>query len=1399
MSAKRACWASSLLAALALGPLLLLGVGGRPAQAAVCTSQADGNWSNPGIWSGCSGYPGQYTNDSVVVNHNITLDISPGAVYRVDIQSGGTLTFGGANVLKISAGGGSPGLSNGGVFSAGSGTVEFNTDYGNAGASVSGNVAFNNVVLTGVGVDFGSNAAVHGTLQINAGGYVNTTAPAYGSSSLLKYNSGGTYGRGLEWSATSGAGYPANVQIGNNTTLNLGNGGTGTARQMSGDLTIDGGSTLSMDESGAQMTAALTVLGSVDINGTLTLSGQSGGDIKVGGNWTRAATGTFNHNSRAVFFNGTGTQTIAVTGGGTETFAYLVVDKSSGTLVLSGSPATDVTVNGSSGDVLQILNTGGVDLNGRTLTLSGAGGNLKVGGGARAIAGSSGSRVSFTGAKTVVSASGGTLTFGADVVVALAAGVDFGSSLTTINGTLQMDDGGWVNANPPTYGGSASTLRYNKPGSSYTAGAEWTAGATSGAGVPYNVQVSGYGLDLGSSTSARTALGDVTIDSGSALALSTADGGDLNVGGDWSNNGAFNCNGRQVAFNGSGAQSIGGSQETAFDYLLIDNSGSGVATLAQDIAVNRQLKINDNDAELSAGSYRITMRGDADNGPLFYNNGRFDAGTGTVLFTGDGTNNKHARVWGSPPVVTTFYNVTISRVAGGSGNFGVDFYDHSTGARAHIAGTLTLNANTFVASEEDGSGGGCASVPDGCDGTPTYDSGSTLVYNNGGSFDSGAEWWPDDATPTCGGDKGMPFNVTVANNTALDINAAFANGGKSPSYAAGANKTACGTVTIQGGSALQSTAGILSVKGDWTRYGTFSHNNGTVRFNGNVGTGNCQTVSGDNTFYDLAVSPASGAVCFGSTTTTVVHNLTKSGGGTMNPGTGKFIFTGSPGAILGDGAKYFYDLEIAATTNHTTGGGVHVRHSLVNNGTFTEGAGQDIFFDGGGNINLSGSGTTTFGSVWVQSASTLHAGTHSFRVVGDRFAVYSTNIFDGGTATVSFANGTGTVLNGSLSNLGTYNFYNLIIETGAVVLGPVYGSKTINVAGDWTNNGAYTHNGGTVVLNGSGAQMLGGSSSTTFAHLTVNNSSADSDGVKLGVNQKVTGILTLTDGLVKVGDRILTIGEAGSISGGSAASMVVTHEDGSETGMLCREYPDGDDQDPAAFTFPVGDAFDITNYSTATLDFAAGSDFSSGSACVRVTDAKHPNNNSPLHYLTRYWTVTSSGISGFSCAASFAYVDADIVGTETGLVGLKYDSPNWTSGDPVEAGRNNFQMTVSSFSDFTAGNNPTAVKLISFGARPTAGGLLLSWETASEWNNAGFNLYRRVSLDEGGVRLNGELIGAERPGGDEGFHYTFLDATAAPGTVYYYTLEDVDFSGRTTAHGPIAAALWRAYFPIVER
>ncbi|MFN2165772.1 MAG: hypothetical protein ACK2U9_05885, partial [Anaerolineae bacterium] len=93
--------------------------------------------------------------------------------------------------------------------------------------------------------------------------------------------------------------------------------------------------------------------------------------------------------------------------------------------------------------------------------------------------------------------------------------------------------------------------------------------------------------------------------------------------------------------------------------------------------------------------------------------------------------------------------------------------------------------------------------------------------------------------------------------------------------------------------------------------------------------------------------------------------------------------------------------------------------------------------------------------------------------------------------------------------------------------------------------------------------------------------------------------------------------------------------------------------------------------------------------------------------------------------------------------------------------------------------------------------ICLDWETASELDNLGFNLYRQAAGGEL-VRLNIDLIPGQNPGSPMGAVYTWRDETAAPGVTYFYWLEAVDVYDMATRHGPVSAtALHHVYLPLV--
>lgn len=99
-------------------------------------------------------------------------------------------------------------------------------------------------------------------------------------------------------------------------------------------------------------------------------------------------------------------------------------------------------------------------------------------------------------------------------------------------------------------------------------------------------------------------------------------------------------------------------------------------------------------------------------------------------------------------------------------------------------------------------------------------------------------------------------------------------------------------------------------------------------------------------------------------------------------------------------------------------------------------------------------------------------------------------------------------------------------------------------------------------------------------------------------------------------------------------------------------------------------------------------------------------------------------------------------------------------------------------------DDPLFVDLVSFTASAVRGRTItIQWETSTEIDNAGFNLYR--STASGVEKLTQTLIA---PLGDEftGAVYTFVDTTYPDGwtEMPLYFLEDVEFSGLSTIHGP---------------
>lgn len=163
-----------------------------------------------------------------------------------------------------------------------------------------------------------------------------------------------------------------------------------------------------------------------------------------------------------------------------------------------------------------------------------------------------------------------------------------------------------------------------------------------------------------------------------------------------------------------------------------------------------------------------------------------------------------------------------------------------------------------------------------------------------------------------------------------------------------------------------------------------------------------------------------------------------------------------------------------------------------------------------------------------------------------------------------------------------------------------------------------------------------------------------------------------------------------------------------------------------------------------------------------------------------YRSVNASGADNGASNGRYDYVTTV---TTTGNTGSYVDNiaiESWHIVIPANSGGN---ITGCHSEE----SNPTAVTLVRFAAFPESSQVRVEWETATELDNLGFNLYRGESATGPWVKLNAALIPAQQPGLITGAVYEWLDEGASPDTTVFYRLEDVDIHGVSTFHGPVSA------------
>ncbi|NEW82363.1 MAG: hypothetical protein GZ094_08365 [Mariniphaga sp.] len=286
------------------------------------------------------------------------------------------------------------------------------------------------------------------------------------------------------------------------------------------------------------------------------------------------------------------------------------------------------------------------------------------------------------------------------------------------------------------------------------------------------------------------------------------------------------------------------------------------------------------------------------------------------------------------------------------------------------------------------------------------------------------------------------------------------------------------------------------------------------------------------------------------------------------------------------------------------------------------------------------------------------------------------------------ANGLDLLLNGDMTSLGTFipvgnttylsgsgnqtitgngsplNFYNLdktqnnnvilkAANTPLLISNELFlrsgtfstSNNTVTVKGDVLNDAIHVYGGAGdgIFLNGITTQTLTGNG--TFGKLTINNV----NGIEVPVaNQfKITNSLKMQAGVFNIGKNLLDFGVGAIIeqaSPFSSTNMITTNISFTDNGIR-KAFPAGPQAD---FIFPLGSA---DKYTPVTLSITANGS-NTGSITVKPANEIHPSiiedsetgtqivdKDNALQY---YWTLKSSGITGFTGTATMRYIDTDV-------------------------------------------------------------------------------------------------------------------------------------------------------------
>lgn len=432
-----------------------------------------------------------------------------------------------------------------------------------------------------------------------------------------------------------------------------------------------------------------------------------------------------------------------------------------------------------------------------------------------------------------------------------------------------------------------------------------------------------------------------------------------------------------------------------------------------------------------------------------------------------------------------------------------------------------------------------------------------------------------------------------------------------------------------------------------------------------------------------------------NTGTSADYTILSGGTANVTGGTVQFGNAGTPAGKtfrVSSSAIPIFDLVVDGTGNGKT---VQAKYDVLisNSLTIASGSTFDVF---GNVVTFSGATVTNNGTI-IGSLSAYSDSRFNFSgasVAQTYQGTGTVGTYADPLSGIGFSNMLGVTIDASVTNLNVNRinaFAGTIHNTNKLTIGNDSGKVSYILIGSTASNlntagvmdvapDFQLSSGGLTLYYGNASNVASTGveipSSRTLVNLTVNN---DAGGVVIsGGNLTVNGALTLSKGLLDIGNNDLILGSAATISGAPADSaMIVTTGSGQVKKSVAAV--------PFQFTFPVGDKSGTAEYSPVNVTLSSGT-LSSAYIGVAVANAKYSNNSSATDYLNRYWAITADGITDPVHTDTLTYVDADIAGTEASLNGGLYSGSSWSDLGAVSAANNLIIGTnLTSFGVITAG------------------------------------------------------------------------------------------------------------------